>query len=72
LVSALLNYDEPLSNFACSFNVRLYISAVYLQSHPDSALAINLKACNHFRLYNGGGGARRSPRLTRLVSQLLN
>jgi intraflagellar transport protein 56 len=27
--------------------------AVYLQQYPDSAVAINLKACNHFRLYNG-------------------
>ena len=31
----------------------LEILAVYLQAHPDSAIAINLKACNHFRLYNG-------------------
>ena len=35
------------------YDVSLEILAVYLQSHPDSALAINLKACNHFRLYNG-------------------
>ena len=26
---------------------------MYLQQFPDSAIAINLKACNHFRLYNG-------------------
>ena len=26
---------------------------MYLQQFPDSAVAINLKACNHFRLYNG-------------------
>ena len=26
---------------------------MYLQAHPNSAVAINLKACNHFRLYNG-------------------
>ena len=26
---------------------------VYLQHYPDSVTAINLKACNHFRLYNG-------------------
>eukprot|EP00040_Diaphanoeca_grandis_P000524 m.15678 g.15678 ORF g.15678 m.15678 type:complete len:566 (-) comp10694_c0_seq1:168-1865(-) len=25
----------------------------YLQSYPDSATTINLKACNHFRLFNG-------------------
>ena len=35
------------------YDVSLEILAVYLQSHPDSAIAINLKACNHFRLYNG-------------------
>merc|ERR1719486_1452092 len=35
------------------YDVSLEILAVYLQSHPDSAVAINLKACNHFRLYNG-------------------
>lgn len=27
--------------------------AVYLQQYPDSAIALNLKACNHYRLYNG-------------------
>jgi hypothetical protein len=31
----------------------LVVIVVYLQAHPDSALAINLKSCNHFRLYNG-------------------
>jgi len=29
------------------------VLAVYLQQYPDSAIALNLKACNHFRLYNG-------------------
>eukprot|EP00854_Cymbomonas_tetramitiformis_P001982 gene1982-2668_t len=35
------------------YDVSLEILAVYLQAHPESTLAINLKACNHFRLYNG-------------------
>jgi intraflagellar transport protein 56 len=35
------------------YDVSLEILAVYLNSFPDSAVAINLKACNHFRLYNG-------------------
>jgi len=35
------------------YDVSLEILAVYLQTHPDIAVAINLKACNHFRLYNG-------------------
>lgn len=29
------------------------VLSVYLQQYSDSAIAINLKACNHFRLYNG-------------------
>uniref|UniRef100_A0A7S3GFC7 Intraflagellar transport protein 56 n=1 Tax=Palpitomonas bilix TaxID=652834 RepID=A0A7S3GFC7_9EUKA len=35
------------------YDVSLEILGVYLQAHPDSAVAINLKACNHFKLYNG-------------------
>ncbi|XP_013422209.1 intraflagellar transport protein 56 isoform X2 [Lingula anatina] len=35
------------------YDVSQEVLAVYLQSYPDSAVAINLKACNHFRLYNG-------------------
>ena len=35
------------------YDVSLEILAVYLNSFPDSSIAINLKACNHFRLYNG-------------------
>lgn len=35
------------------YDVSLEILAVYLQSFPDSVIGINLKACNHFRLYNG-------------------
>ena len=35
------------------YDVSLEILASYLQSFPDSAIATNLKACNHFKLYNG-------------------
>ena len=35
------------------YDVSSEILAAYLQAYPDSAIAINLKACNHFRLYNG-------------------
>jgi len=35
------------------YDVSLEILTVYLQSYPASAVAVNLKACNHFRLYNG-------------------
>ena len=38
------------------YDVSLEILQVYLQQHPDSVVAINLKACNHFRLYNGKAG----------------
>ena len=27
--------------------------AAYLQANPDSAVALNLKACNQFKLYDG-------------------
>lgn len=35
------------------YDVSLEILGVYLQAYPDSAIAVNLKACNSFRLYNG-------------------
>ncbi|XP_071537126.1 intraflagellar transport protein 56 isoform X2 [Panulirus ornatus] len=35
------------------YDVSQEVLAVYLQHYPDSPIAINLKACNHFRLYNG-------------------
>eukprot|EP00667_Euglena_gracilis_P006319 EG_transcript_6370 len=35
------------------YDVSLEVLNVYLQSYPSSAIAINLKACNNYRLYNG-------------------
>eukprot|EP01135_Chromosphaera_perkinsii_P009978 Nk52_evm13s1992 gene=Nk52_evmTU13s1992 len=35
------------------YDVSQEVLNVYLQHYPDSAIAINLKACNHFKLYNG-------------------
>ena len=35
------------------YDVSLEILSVYLQKYADSIVAMNLKACNHFRLYNG-------------------
>ncbi|TPX55336.1 hypothetical protein PhCBS80983_g05388 [Powellomyces hirtus] len=35
------------------YDVSQEVVSVYLQHHPDSVVATNLKACNHFRLYNG-------------------
>jgi intraflagellar transport protein 56 len=35
------------------YDVSLEILNVYLQTHANSVVAINLKACNNFRLFNG-------------------
>lgn len=35
------------------FDVSSEILQAYLQQHPNSATAANLKACNLFKLYNG-------------------
>ena len=35
------------------YDVSLEILETYLKKYPDSPVAINLKACNHFKLYNG-------------------
>ncbi|XP_041942834.1 intraflagellar transport protein 56-like isoform X1 [Alosa sapidissima] len=35
------------------YDVSQEVLAVYLQTVPNSTIALNLKACNHFRLFNG-------------------
>ena len=35
------------------YDVSLEILAVYLGLYTDSIVGVNLKACNHFHLYNG-------------------
>eukprot|EP00300_Choanocystis_sp_HF-7_P018619 c2008_g1_i1.p1 GENE.c2008_g1_i1~~c2008_g1_i1.p1 ORF type:complete len:563 (+),score=134.48 c2008_g1_i1:120-1808(+) len=35
------------------YDTSLDLLSLYLAEHPDSAVALNLKACNHFRLYDG-------------------
>lgn len=35
------------------YDVSQEVLAGYVQNHPDSAIAINLKACNYYKLYNG-------------------
>ncbi|ETW00284.1 hypothetical protein H310_07663 [Aphanomyces invadans] len=35
------------------YDVSLEIMQAYLQAFPDSVIAINVKACNQFKLYNG-------------------
>lgn len=46
------------------YDVSLEILAVYLQANPTSIIAVNLKACNHFRLYNGRAAETEMKALT--------
>ncbi|XP_022647439.1 intraflagellar transport protein 56-like [Varroa jacobsoni] len=50
------------------YDVSQEVLAVYLQHFPDSATAINLKACNHFRLYNGKAAEAELAHLAELAS----
>lgn len=50
------------------YDVSLEVLNVYLQKHRDSAIAINLKACNHFKLYNGQAAERELRTLTDMLS----
>lgn len=43
------------------YDVSQEVLAVYLQSIPESTIALNLKACNHFRLYNGKAAEVKPP-----------
>ncbi|KAK1124274.1 Intraflagellar transport protein 56 [Melipona bicolor] len=45
------------------YDVAQEVLQVYLQKYPDSAIAINLKACNHFRLYNGNAAQNEMKQL---------
>ncbi|XP_012264902.1 intraflagellar transport protein 56 [Athalia rosae] len=51
------------------YDVAQEVLQVYLQRHPDSAMAIHLKACNHFRLYNGSAAQAE---MNQLVEQTSN
>ena len=35
------------------YDVSQEVLASYVQQHTDSVVAINLKACNYYKLYNG-------------------
>ncbi|XP_029045346.1 intraflagellar transport protein 56 [Osmia bicornis bicornis] len=57
----------------CYYKLDYYDAAqevlqVYLQKYPDSAIAINLKACNHFRLYNGTAAQNEMKQLLEKMS----
>ncbi|XP_068047579.1 intraflagellar transport protein 56 isoform X4 [Anomalospiza imberbis] len=50
------------------YDVSQEVLAVYLQQVPDSTIALNLKACNHFRLYNGKAAEAELKNLTESAS----
>ncbi len=49
------------------YDVSQEVLAGYVQQNPDSAIAINLKACNYYKLYNG----KAAEVSVRLVRQLV-
>ncbi|XP_051493439.1 intraflagellar transport protein 56 isoform X2 [Apus apus] len=50
------------------YDVSQEVLAIYLQQVPDSTIALNLKACNYFRLYNGKAAEAELKNLTDSVS----
>lgn len=46
------------------YDVSHEVLNVYLHSNPNSIIAVNLKACNHFRLYNGKAAETELKQLT--------
>ncbi|KFU84543.1 Tetratricopeptide repeat protein 26, partial [Chaetura pelagica] len=46
------------------YDVSQEVLAIYLQQVPDSTIALNLKACNYFRLYNGKAAEAELKNLT--------
>lgn len=50
------------------YDVAQEVLQVYLQKYPDSAIAINLKACNHFRLYDGNAAQAEMKQLVEKIS----
>ncbi|CAK9802250.1 Intraflagellar transport protein 56 [Anthophora plagiata] len=54
------------------YDVAQEVLQVYLQKYPDSAIAINLKACNHFRLYNGTAAQNEMKQLVDKMSSSFN
>lgn len=45
-------------------DLSLFINNRYLHSNPNSIIAVNLKACNHFKLYNGKAAETELKQLT--------
>ncbi|EJD75500.1 hypothetical protein, variant [Loa loa] len=45
------------------YDIALEVLQLYLNENPDSAIAINLQACNHYKLYNGKTAMKELRRL---------
>ncbi|CCW59760.1 unnamed protein product [Phytomonas sp. EM1] len=54
------------------YEVSLEILQNYLKSYPNSAIAINLKACNHYRLFNGKSAESELKTLIDLYHSMYN
>lgn len=54
------------------YDISQEVLQVYLQKYPDSAIAINLKACNHFRLYDGSAAHAEMKQLLEKMSSTFN
>ena len=50
------------------YDVSQEVISIYLQHYPDSVTALNLKACNHFKLYNGKAAEAEMKVLTEKTS----
>ena len=53
------------------YDVSQEVLSVYLQHYPDSVTATNLKACNHFRLFNGKAAEQELKNLSEKTSHNL-
>eukprot|EP00762_Andalucia_godoyi_P000705 ANDGO_05341.mRNA.1 Intraflagellar transport protein 56 len=54
------------------YDVALEVLNVYLQSYPDSGIALNLKACINYRLYNGKAAEQELKVLMDLENEAYN
>jgi intraflagellar transport protein 56 len=53
------------------YDVSQEVLSVYLQQFPDSVIGTNLKACNHFKLYNGKAAEQELKQLSDKTSHNL-
>uniref|UniRef100_A0A914C3E8 Intraflagellar transport protein 56 n=1 Tax=Acrobeloides nanus TaxID=290746 RepID=A0A914C3E8_9BILA len=53
------------------YDVSMEVLQPYLEQHPDSPIGVNLKACNHYRLYNSRAAENELKALKYLVNSEL-